>query len=350
MAALAAAGGSIGELGIPRTAAAAIDDYLKNNAQYAEKAALHKASYPGPKPIPPAKRLAVVACMDAQPEKKETVYPCKLLRGGLLITLTLLGAGCGEDIELGEASYSADAGRVGCAPGTRKGSPGIANDQSTPDGIKYNVRTPLNYNPTLAHPLLMVYAPAKRTRMSSERFTDLTREATRAGFIVVYADHRRLSPSAIIELATIPRLVVQKWCIDEERIFLTGHSDGGTVAMGLAFISGTKDMPAAIAPSAVGINKRDLSERNCPDPISVMVMHSTKDRLFPGYGVESIEWWAACNGCDLKVKDTMDNGCVAYRGCANGIRTLYCEGDRSHSKWPGLNSAILEFFMRTGRS
>lgn len=66
MAALAAAGGSIGGLGMPRTAAAAIDDYLKNNAQYAEKAALHKASYPGPKPIPPAKRLAVVACMDAR--------------------------------------------------------------------------------------------------------------------------------------------------------------------------------------------------------------------------------------------------------------------------------------------
>ncbi|MGH8653731.1 MAG: hypothetical protein ACREYE_16875 [Gammaproteobacteria bacterium] len=87
--------------------------------------------------------------------------------------------------------------------------------KSTADGIKYNVRTPLNYDPTLAHPLLMVYAPVKRTRMSSERFTNLTREATRAGFVVVYADHRRLSPSAIIELGTIPRLVVQKWCIDE---------------------------------------------------------------------------------------------------------------------------------------
>lgn len=62
MAAMAAVGG----LGMARPAAAAIDDYIKNNAQYAEKAALHKASYPGPKPIRPAKRLAVVACMDAR--------------------------------------------------------------------------------------------------------------------------------------------------------------------------------------------------------------------------------------------------------------------------------------------
>ncbi|MGH8657518.1 MAG: hypothetical protein ACREV4_03275 [Gammaproteobacteria bacterium] len=154
----------------------------------------------------------------------------------------------------------------------------------------------------------------------------------------------------MIELGTIPRSVAQEWSIDEERIFLTGHSDGRTVAMGPALISGTKNMPAAIAPSAVGINKRDLSERDCPDPIPVMVMHSADDRLFPGYGAQSVEWWAECNGCDLKATETMDNGCVAYRGCANGVETLYCEGDRSHSKWPGLNSAILEFFVRSGRS
>lgn len=43
-----------------------IDDYLNNNKQYANKAALHKASYPGPQPIKPAKRLAVLACMDAR--------------------------------------------------------------------------------------------------------------------------------------------------------------------------------------------------------------------------------------------------------------------------------------------
>ncbi len=66
MATVAAVGGALGGLGISRPAAAAIDDYLGNNKQYADKAALHKASYPGPKPIRPAKRLAVVACMDAR--------------------------------------------------------------------------------------------------------------------------------------------------------------------------------------------------------------------------------------------------------------------------------------------
>ncbi len=62
----AMAAASMGGLAITPAATAAIDDYLNNNKQYAEKAALHKAAYPGPKPIPPAKRLAVVACMDAR--------------------------------------------------------------------------------------------------------------------------------------------------------------------------------------------------------------------------------------------------------------------------------------------
>ena len=42
------------------------DQFLKNNQQYATKGAVHKAIHPGPQPIQPAKRVAVVACMDAR--------------------------------------------------------------------------------------------------------------------------------------------------------------------------------------------------------------------------------------------------------------------------------------------
>jgi carbonic anhydrase len=42
------------------------DQYLENNKQYADGQALHKPSYPGKQPIQPAKRVAVVACMDAR--------------------------------------------------------------------------------------------------------------------------------------------------------------------------------------------------------------------------------------------------------------------------------------------
>lgn len=42
------------------------DLYLRNNQQYASGQALHKPAYPGRQKIQPAKRLAVLACMDAR--------------------------------------------------------------------------------------------------------------------------------------------------------------------------------------------------------------------------------------------------------------------------------------------
>ncbi|MCB1804950.1 MAG: carbonic anhydrase, partial [Candidatus Competibacteraceae bacterium] len=42
------------------------DEYLENNTQYANGQAVHKPAYPGKQPIQPAKRVAVVACMDAR--------------------------------------------------------------------------------------------------------------------------------------------------------------------------------------------------------------------------------------------------------------------------------------------
>jgi carbonic anhydrase len=42
------------------------DQYLKNNEQYANGQEIHKPAYPGKQPIQPARRVAVVACMDAR--------------------------------------------------------------------------------------------------------------------------------------------------------------------------------------------------------------------------------------------------------------------------------------------
>jgi polyhydroxybutyrate depolymerase len=250
---------------------------------------------------------------------------------------------------LGEALYAVENHALHCDSGTKPGSAGVSNDEKTSAGIRYTVKTPVNYNATIAHPLLMVYAPGGRNRYESEEYMYLTQEATTAGFIVAYADHRTMTPETIERLAEIPGLIEKKWCIDHKRIFLTGHSDGGTIAMGIAFLNGTKHIPAAIAPSAVGIRGEDLKEYQCPSPLPIMVMHSSQDTLFPGYGKEAVQWWAACNECDTTspVKDT--DGCVTYRGCKNSVTTRYCEGTGTHPEWPGKNKAIIDFFRAVNK-
>jgi len=245
---------------------------------------------------------------------------------------------------LGEAVYAVSNHMRHCDPGTKLGSAGASNDEKTSAGIPYMVKTPVNYDARIAHPLLIVYAPARTNRYESENFVQLTQEATVAGFIVAYADHRTMTPKTIEELAEIPGLIEQKWCIDEKRIFLTGHSDGGTTAMAIAFLDGTKHIPAAIAPSAMGIRNEDLKAYQCPNPLPVMLMHSSQDALFPGYGKEAIQWWATCNGCDATPPVKNADGCATYRGCRNNVTTRYCEGFGTHPEWPGKNKAIIDFF------
>ena len=73
-------------------------------------------------------------------------------------------------------------------------------------------------------------------------------------------------------------------------------------------------------------------------------MHSSKDRLFPGFGQQSAGWWASCNKCD-PIPDKQGDGCISYSGCANGVKTLYCEGDQPHSQWPQLDTQVIDFFI-----
>ncbi len=247
-----------------------------------------------------------------------------------------------EYSQMAMTRYADNSQLKSCKANSLLGEKGATYGESTEEGIKYNVRTPLNYDQTIAHPLLVVYAPAKANRAKTEKLTELTYQATSKGFIVAYADHPDLSTSSTVELGNIPKLIAKKWCIDEERIYLTGHSDGGTVAMALAFMSGTRHIPKAILPSAAGINYADLTNRRCPEPIPVMVMHSKNDHLFPGYGAETSGWWAACNECS-PIPKNLENGCVAYPDCKNNVKTWFCEGDKMHAKWPAINSVMLNF-------
>lgn len=230
---------------------------------------------------------------------------------------------------------------------SKTGQTGGANKLTTPKGFPFNVKTPSNYQATFAHPLLIVYAPSvSRTLM--EKYTGLTQQATKAGLIVAYVDGQRLSLDSIPELGKVPEEVSKYWCIDQNRIFLTGHSDGGTVSSALAFMDASPFQPTAIAPSAAGITGDELQQYQCPPPLSVMIMHNEGDSHFPEFGKQTAKWWAACNQCAPTTQATSDGNCLRYDNCAGGVETLYCEGkDGSHISWPHLNPEMIDFFLRS---
>lgn len=263
------------------------------------------------------------------------------------ISLSFLVNACTENAappQIESYTYSSASTAARCEAGARIGQAGVRDGEASAEGLRYHVRTPSNYDSTIAHPLLMVYAAAGQSGLVSERMTGLTSMATASGFVIVYADHRPLGIPAVEQLGTIPGSVAKKWCIDEQRVFVTGHSDGGTASLALAVLDKTKKVPAAIAPSAAGWTGKDLETYQCPAPIPVMVMHGVNDSLFPGWGAQTSAWWAACNGCDAAKTKKVEGGCVAYQGCKSVGTTLYCEGAGSHRDWPNLNRVMIEFF------
>lgn len=263
----------------------------------------------------------------------------------LAVGLTVIGCSDDATSELGVFKYSMPNDAPACGSDTRSGLTGITEGERTAMGIQFEVRTPANYTPTVVHPLVVVYAPAHRSAGGSARFTGLTKVATTSGFIIAYADHVRNSIPIIEELSTIPLLIAEKWCIDKKRIYLTGHSDGGTAALAIALMDRTKHIPAAIATSAAGFTKADLAEFKCRTPLPVMVMHSSEDTLFPGFGAEAAAWWAGCNQCGRTPGVRTSDGCVTYPNCARGVTTRYCEGTGPHADWPALNLSLIDFFI-----
>jgi len=241
----------------------------------------------------------------------------------------------------------ADSGAlVDCAPGEKRGPATGSDDRRTPDGLRYTVRVPDAYDATVAHPLVVVYAPAGGDPELTESFTGLTGPLTRAGYLVAYADHATPSSEAAVrDLGTIPRRVARRWCVDEERVHFTGHSDGGSVASMLALFDDVSTIrPASIAPSAAGVNGDWLRAQTCPEPRPVMVMHSSRDGLFPGFGEEAADWWAECHGCGRNRGEPDRRGCQAYSRCPDGAEVQYCEYSGSHGTWPAINRAMVSFF------
>ena len=270
----------------------------------------------------------------------------------LMLSVLALLAGCSPPpSDLGNFRYTAN-NVLQCPAGSLKGMPGRTDGERTTRGIQYIVRTPINYDATRTHPLIIVFSSGDRGAIGMEWFTGLTKPATSAGFIVAYADnrprnvpstYRPISKEWILELGTVASEVAKKWCIDADNIFYAGHSNGGTVSTALALMQTTQGSMSAIAPSATGFAASNFEEFSCPEPLPVMIMHSDTDELFSGYGRQAVEWWRQCNHCSPETIK-LNNGCLAYQDCVDGGATNICIGNAHHTKWPQRAEDIVNFF------
>ncbi len=234
----------------------------------------------------------------------------------------------------------------GYAPACTDKRSGVADHVHYKDAnnLHFNVTTPTNYRSDYAHPLLMVWAPSGLSEGLSERFTGLTRQATEAGYVIVHTRSIPLGIKSLTALSAVPATVIDDWCIDSGLVFYTGHSDGGTVSNALSVMPESAFHPKALAPSAMGMQGKDMASYSCPSPTSVMLMHNKGDGHFPDYGSQVVKWWADCNQCSRQTVPSDFNGCVEYMACAEGVKTLFCEAEGNHAHWPGPEHDPIRFF------
>jgi len=239
---------------------------------------------------------------------------------------------------------------IRCEAGSRPGAAAASEDSTTDAGLHFSVRTPGDYDPLVGSPLIVMFAPSGGTAEAIETSTKLTPDALGAGFVIAYVD--TVSPANIAgakDAAGIPARIAERWCIDRERVYLTGSSDGGGLIYTILLNHYMTPEPAAVAPFAAGASKNTLAKASClAPPMPVMVMHNSGDTVFPRYGQAARDWWVTCNGCGEP--ESLADGCLAYRDCAGGADVHYCEGEGGHGRWPGLHASMFEFFLSQTRT
>jgi len=272
------------------------------------------------------------------------VVPAAIVATALVVgAISLLIRVRTPEIVVEPAGRDNDPAAARCDSGARLGASGVVDSLVTIDRLPVSVRTPRDYDPTRAYPLLVVYPPAGLGRYASEQFYGLTREATRQGFIVAYSDHVHLSRAAVRVQARAIEAVTSRWCIDASNIVLVGHSDGGTVAQGIALLGPGTRMPVrGFVASAAGVRGSELAAAGCPAPVDALIVHERTDDRSPGYGREAATFWAGCAGCSAE-PEVHDDGCSEYRACQVGKRIRYCEIRERHGGRPAVTDAVLRF-------
>jgi len=293
-------------------------------------------------------RDGVAAMMTFFKILKPRVSPLVRAMAGFALLAPLAGCSDPEAAKAVQFDYAGKAAGWPTCQSPKAGTGTQPGEVATAAGTRIVVKTPTNYRADIAHPLLVLYAAGGQDAEDAERSYEITRKATARGYVVASVDDKQPLPETVVDMAGVPKAVAKSWCIDESRIFATGHSNGGLYSNAVAFYPDARGAFRAIAPSAAGVQKQDLKDYNCPKPTPVKIYHGAYDMGFSGWGRGVAEWWAECNSCKGEKPLEGEEGCVVFQDCAQGGETIYCEGPWLHMMWPGRSTEILEFFDNYG--
>jgi len=192
-------------------------------------------------------------------------------------------------------------------------------------------------------PLVVNFHGYARTAADQELYSQLVPLADREGFVLVTPEGSGqpqgwdivgiYDENGVDDVAFTAALVSQiesELCVDTNRIYATGISNGAEMAAQVAC-----DLPtifAAVAPVA-GVVYQD-----CSTPVPLIAFHGTADANIPiAWAFPALDAWAATNGCRYTIEAQAVSDHVehdTYAGCGLNSVEFYVIDGGGHT-WPG---------------
>jgi poly(3-hydroxybutyrate) depolymerase len=266
----------------------------------------------------------------------------------------------------GAGGQSGAAGDSGMNPnsGTEQPSGGCGGTAAPPSGAlslevdgtprTYIVSLPADYDPEQAYPVVFAFHGLGGSgELVSNPFYFGIEQKGGTPSIFVYPDGLDAGEGQpgwpntdgrdVAFFDALLQTLTSQYCIDENRVFSTGHSYGGIMTHTLA--CERAEVLRAVAPVAGA----HFGFAQCPGgAVSALGIHGNPDELVEyEQGVAAIARIREANGCSEITSDVGD-GCLAYE-CDPGYPVIWCEHGNGHD-WPDFAAQrIKDFFDGFGQ-
>jgi polyhydroxybutyrate depolymerase len=132
------------------------------------------------------------------------------------------------------------------------------------------------------------------------------------------------------------------FCIDRDRIFATGFSNGARFTSNLGCWRG--DVLRAIAPVAPGGDAQTIPLTGCVGEVGIWEGLGTQDPDHTAGATRVREFYSTVNGCSPTRTQTTPTGCERYDGCRSEVPAVWCTYNLAH-QWPPIAPAgVTSFF------
>jgi polyhydroxybutyrate depolymerase len=210
---------------------------------------------------------------------------------------------------------------------------------------QYVVALPQAYDKSRPYPLILAFHGAGLSGPQFRNFFNLVTPVGADG-IVVYPtglggqwDVRRDLPF----VDALRMKLESSYCIDAQRVFATGHSNGAFFTNAIGCQRG--DVLRAIAPMSGGQQQQASACKGAP---AVWISHGATDNIVAtSYGRQTRDFWVKRNECDASMSmPVMPSPCLEYQGCTAGAPVRYCEYPGDHNLMANSAQSIWAFFKQ----